>query len=195
MSKQTQLYLASRSPRRQELLRQIGITFEVVSQDADESLQAEETASDYVCRLAAEKSDAALQNEDLNRDLPILAADTIVFAGGRILGKPECRDHALAMLGMLSGNIHQVLTAVSMRLGEEVQTRLSISEVTFKPLSLLECERYWETGEPADKAGGYGIQGVAASWIKNITGSYSGVMGLPLYETGELLRAFDIEII
>jgi septum formation protein len=184
--------LASASPRRRELLDQIGVGYEVFPVDIDETPFPHEAARDYVCRIASEKSAACLAlRKDLNR--PVLAADTAVVLNGLIMGKPRDREDGLAMLGQLSGKTHQVYSAVSIRGNRHVQA-LSITEVTFKTLTEREMLAYWHSGEPLDKAGGYAIQGLGSVFVKSIKGSFSGVMGLPLFETAELLSQQGIEL-
>jgi septum formation protein len=185
------IYLASQSPRRRELLSQIGISYELVSVDIDETPKVDEDPADYVIRMAVEKARHAW-HRDMRK--PLLAADTTVVADGRILGKPADRDDFLQMIDLLSGNTHQVMTAIAVSNGQ-VKSRLNVSEVSFRPVSRSEAERYWATGEPADKAGGYAIQGLAAVFISRVSGSYSGVMGLPLFETAELLHEYDVTIL
>ena len=185
------LYLASRSVRRKQLLRQIGVDFACRVAAVDEAVLDGEKPAVYVERLAIEKArDVAGSVGQENS--AVLAADTTVVLGGRIFGKPANREDALEMLQALSGKGHQVFTAVAMAVDGKTDTRLSVSEVTIRPLSEALIERYWQTGEPAGKAGGYAIQGYAAGFIKSLTGSYSGVMGLPLYETVELLEQAGI---
>ena len=181
--------LASVSPRRHELLAQIGVPHTVVAADIDESVRTGEAPRDYVLRMARQK---ALTVRERGATLPVLAADTTVVLDNTIFGKPRDRDDGLAMLGRLSGRTHEVLTAVALANSRDVTLRLSVSTVRFRGLSSEECVAYWETGEPRDKAGGYAIQGVAAVFIESLSGSYSGVMGLPLFETGELLRAAGV---
>ena len=181
------LYLASLSPRRQELLRQIGVAFEILSVDVDETPAAGEGAADYAQRLALAKAEAGWSSLADRKRLPVLGADTVVVAGGTLMGKPRDREQAIGMLQSLSGSTHEVLTAAAL-VAEYRRVRLNVSRVTFRTLSLSECEAYWETGEPADKAGAYAIQGLGAVFISRLEGSYSGVMGLPLFETAELLR-------
>ena len=178
------IILASKSPRRQELLKQIGIEFEVLDVDIDESWDGHESAQDYVRRVALEKARSGKAMTDKNR--PLLAADTAVVLNGQILGKAETSDDAIAMLERLSGKTHEVYTAVTVVAAQE-HTRLNISKVTFKDLNQKEINDYCKTGEPVGKAGGYAIQGRAAVFIERLEGSYSGVMGLPLYETMNLL--------
>ena len=189
---QPQIILASASPRRSELLKQIGISHRIMAVDIDETPLANESPLAYVERVAAEKS-AACQVL-LNDNLPVLSADTSVICDGEIMGKPLDLDHAISMLSRLSGRSHQVYSAVSLR-GDAHWQALSISEVKFKPLSTDEIIAYWQTGEPCDKAGAYAIQGLASTFIESITGSFSGVMGLPLYETAQLLAKQGIRVI
>ncbi|MBL1142075.1 MAG: septum formation inhibitor Maf [Proteobacteria bacterium] len=177
--------LASRSPRRRELLEQIGIAYEVINIDIDESWNQMEMPEDYVCRIAIEKARAG--KAQLNNDLPVLAADTAVVLDGRILGKAENRNDAIAMLEKLSGKTHEVLSAVTV-INSRERTKVNTSKVTFKSLKKEEIEHYCDTEEPIGKAGGYAIQGKAAIFIERLEGSYSGVMGLPLFETQQLLN-------
>jgi len=183
------LCLASVSPRRQELLSQIGVPHTVTGAHIDETVRPEEGAREYVIRMAREK---ALAVRGKGERLPVLAADTTVVLDEVIFGKPTGRADGLAMLGRLSGRTHFVLTAVALSAGQELSVSVSASEVRFRPLSAEECAAYWETGEPHDKAGSYAIQGRGAVFIEWLSGSYSGVMGLPLYETAELLRAAGV---
>ncbi len=178
------ILLASRSPRRRELLDQIGVQHEVMPVEVDETPLAGEAAEAYVRRVTLAKARRA---RELRPDLPVLAADTAVVLDDRPLGKPREEEHAVEMLLALSGRTHQVLSGVALVTGKGIAYRLSTSEVTFDTLSEAQARRYWETGEPADKAGGYAVQGRAALFIRRIAGSYSGIMGLPLYETGQLL--------
>jgi septum formation protein len=189
---QPQIILASASPRRSELLKQIGISHRIMAVDIDETPFANESPLAYVERVAAEKS-AACQAL-LNDNLPVLSADTSVICDGEIMGKPIDLEHAISMLSRLSGRSHQVYSAVSLR-GDNHWQALSISQVKFKPLSNEEIVAYWQTGEPCDKAGAYAIQGLASTFIESITGSFSGVMGLPLYETAQLLAKQGIKVI
>ncbi|MFM8341872.1 MAG: Maf family protein [Methylomonas sp.] len=189
---QPQIILASASPRRSELLKQISISHRIMAVDIDETPFANESPLAYVERVAAEKS-AACQAL-LNDKLPVLSADTSVICDDQIMGKPIDLDHAISMLSRLSGRSHQVYSAVSLR-GNSHWQALSISEVKFKPLSNEEIIAYWQTGEPRDKAGAYAIQGLASTFIESITGSFSGVMGLPLYETAQLLAKQGIKVI
>ncbi len=184
------IYLASVSPRRRELLGQIGIESEVIPVDVDETPKTGEPPADYVMRLAHAKAEAAQRLMD-PPPLPILAADTAVVLEDRILGKPRNRSEGLTMLRQLSGMTHEVLTAVVL-IGSRSRERLSRSRVTFREISAPEADAYWESGEPGDKAGGYAIQGRAAIFVSRLSGSYSGVMGLPLFETAELLQNVGI---
>jgi septum formation protein len=179
--------LASGSPRRRELLKQIGVPFEVLPVSVDEAVLPGEPADAYVERLARRKAAAGWALRPATAAAPVLAADTTVVLGGRILGKPADAADGQRMLLDLSGRTHQVLTAVALATVDGVRSRLSRSEVSFRPISAAEALDYWNTGEPWDKAGGYAVQGRAAVFIRDLHGSYSGVMGLPLYETAELL--------
>jgi septum formation protein len=182
------VYLASGSPRRRELLQQIGVPFRVVVGAAvDEAWLSGEAAGPYVTRLAAAKADAGWERTRDTADVPVLAADTAVVLDGKILGKPADREDAGSMLRRLSGRTHEVLTAVALRTAKGLHCRISRSEVTFRHIAAAEAQAYWDTGEPLDKAGAYAIQGRAAVFIAQLHGSYSGVMGLPLFETAELL--------
>jgi len=185
------LYLASRSERRQQLLRQIGVDFTCRAADIDETRLENEQAAAYVERLArAKASDVAGSINQANA--AVLAADTAVVLGGQILGKPGGFENAREMLCALSGKKHDVFTAVAVCRDGKMQARLSISEVRMKRLGDALIERYWQSGEPAGKAGAYAIQGYAGGFITSLTGSYSGVMGLPLCETVELLQQAGI---
>ncbi len=181
--------LASVSPRRRELLSQIGVPHLVAGAHIDEAVLPGESARDYVIRLARSK---ALAIHGSGQQLPVLAADTTVVVGGKIFGKPRDQAEGVYMLGALSGRVHEVLTAVALADSRGVFERLSLSTVRFRRISLPERAAYWETGEPRDKAGGYAIQGLGAVFVQALRGSYSGVMGLPLFETGELLQAAGI---
>ncbi|MGZ4969579.1 MAG: Maf family protein [Methylobacter sp.] len=179
-----QIILASASPRRKELLDQIKVAYRVYPVDLDETPLTNEMPLDYVQRMAAEKSAACVAQ--LGGSLPVLAADTAVVMEGLIMGKPKDRDDALSMLMRLSGKMHRVYSAVSLR-GREHGQAVSITEVTFRSLTECEIEAYWQSGEPADKAGSYAIQGLGGVFVESINGSFSGVVGLPLFETAELL--------
>ena len=186
------IYLASGSPRRRELLRQIGVTFRVIGAELDETAFPGESALAYVSRLAQAKARVGWER---SRDLgtaPVLAADTAVVLDTRILGKPAGLNDAMAMLLELSGRAHEVLTAVAWRTTAGLDLVVSHSTVTFRSIDPSEARAYWETGEPSDKAGAYAIQGYAAIFISDLKGSYSGVMGLPLFETAALLKAAGV---
>jgi len=198
------IYLASRSPRRRDLLKQIGVPFELLllredlrrGVDVDETPMADESAGVYVLRIARLKAEMAVR-QIAYRNLPqkpVLAADTTVVFDGEIIGKPDDAEHAARMLRTLSGREHQVLTAVSMALREQIETQISVSSVWFRELSDADVRRYCASGEPLDKAGAYAIQGRAGAFVTRITGSYSGIMGLPLAETVELLQKFNVPL-
>ena len=184
-----QIYLASRSPRRRELLDQIGIAYEVTGVDVEERRGDAEPVEDYIKRVATAKARAASASVQI--PLPILAADTEVILDDRILGKPQDRHAAVEMLMSLSGRAHQVLTGVVL-LHDRLEYRLSENRVWFRSLTDRECEAYCDSEMPYDKAGGYGIQDRAAIFIARIEGSYSGIMGLPLYETAQLLSKHGV---
>ena len=186
------IYLASQSPRRRELLAQIGITHQVISATIDETPLADESAEDYVQRMALEKARAGHR---LHNDQPVLGADTAVVLDGHILGKPDDQQHAQRMLLRLSGREHRVLTGAALVAGNREHYRMSDSRVTFRDITRVEAANYWQSGEPADKAGAYAIQGLGALFVCHLSGSYSGVMGLPLFETAELLRAAGITLL
>lgn len=191
------IYLASQSPRRRELLQQIGVDFELLVPDVNEAPLPGEAPVDYVLRIARIKAEVAWMRvmEGKLPRLPVLAADTAVVLGRSILGKPADRQEAQAMLARLSGRRHRVYTAVAMAFGDRLEQRLSATTVQFRALTEREIQHYATTGEPLDKAGAYAIQGRAAAFVASISGSYSGVMGLPLYETAELLAGFGVEIL
>lgn len=192
------VYLASASPRRRELLRQIGVRYRLVDAQVDESMREGEGVADYALRIAREKARMGrAQLPPTCSDIPVLGADTVVVVDGIRLGKPAGREDALAMLRALSGRSHEVLSAVAVAAGQgaEEQSRLSRSVVWFRTLAERECIAYWDSGEPVDKAGAYAIQGLAAAFIPRLEGSFSGVMGLPLFETVELLRAFGVRVL
>jgi septum formation protein len=193
-----QIILASASPRRRKLLDQIGVSYVIFSVDIDETPVAKEIPRNYVKRMAAEKSAACIKV--FRSKLPVLAADTSVVIDGEILGKPKNEADATKMLSQLSGNTHSVYSAVSMRrpgtLDEQGHSLiLSETRVKFKKLSAKEIQAYWQTGEPEGKAGAYAIQGLASVFVESIEGSFSGVVGLPLFETAELLFKQGIKII
>jgi septum formation protein len=182
------IYLASASPRRSALLSQIGVRHRVRAVDVDEQLGPNEAPARYVERLAALKAETLWSQLVESERAPVLGSDTTVSLDEHILGKPLDEADGMRMLGLLSGRTHQVYTAVALRRAGGCDTRVSVSDVTFRALSEAERRAYWATGEPADKAGGYAVQGLAAVYIERIAGSYSGIMGLPLYETAALLR-------
>jgi len=199
------IYLASRSPRRRELLTQMGVRFEPLlfregsrtDADTDESVRPGEQADDYVRRVTKMKVESAWQRVVMRRGLqrkPVLAADTTVALAGEILGKPAGREEAERMLRKLSGTQHRVLTAVAVQFEGRLEMALSESFVTFATLDDVRIAAYVQTGEPFDKAGGYGIQGRAGAFVERLEGSYTGVMGLPLYETANLLRLFGVGV-
>jgi septum formation protein len=189
------IYLASASPRRQELLRQIGIVFEAIPSNLHEEQQIGESPHDYVVRVAGDKARhvAGQIREHGLPAHPVLGADTEVVLDGVIFGKPRDREHGLEMLRRLAGHSHEVLTGLCLIAGGVEHTALSRSRVTFAPMTKTDIERYWQTGEPVDKAGAYAIQGRAAAFVMHLEGSYSGVMGLPLYELHELLRKTGVK--
>ncbi|MGH9351160.1 MAG: Maf family protein [Terriglobia bacterium] len=189
------IYLASQSPRRVELLRQLGVCFEIVNAAVDESVQHGESPDRYVLRVARAKVEAALAVLSGKADRPLLSADTAVTLDGHILGKPRDRADGLAMLARLSGRTHQVLSGLALWTPYGLRQALSTSTVTFRVITPKEAVVYWDSGEPADKAGAYAIQGRGTVFIERLEGSYSGVMGLPLYETAQLLRSAGIEIL
>jgi septum formation protein len=198
MTSHPRIYLASQSPRRRDLLKQIGVNFEVLllrtdprrKVDVDETPLPGEPAEDYVLRISQAKAHAGLAVLRFRAlpAFPVLAADTSVVLDGRILGKPADREDAVAMLRQLSGRQHRVLSAVALAFDDRVEVRLSETAVTFVPLSEERIRRYVFTNEPHDKAGAYGIQGYAGAFVQRMEGSYSGVVGLPLAETVELLQ-------
>ncbi|MGK0673465.1 MAG: Maf family protein [Halothiobacillaceae bacterium] len=216
------LILASTSPRRAELLRQIGVAFELRAVEVDESPRTGEMAAETTLRLAVAKAAAGMralrlegsacsapgdaiadrplphQGEGMMNsaaeDMAVLAADTLVSLDGEPLGKPRDREDFFAMLRRISGRRHQVYTAVALAWEDRIQSLLSVSHVDVRPLQDAELVAYWETGEPVDKAGGYAIQGLAASFISRLEGSFSGVMGLPLFETAKLLQQAGIPL-
>lgn len=198
------IYLASRSPRRRELLHQIGVGHELLllresasrGADVDETPLEYEAPRDYALRVAIDKARAGLfaMSRRAGMHKPVLAADTTVALGNRIYGKPRNVANAEEILAELCGRKHTVITAVAVGLGERIETRVSVSAVHMKPQSAEAIRRYIQSGEPMDKAGAYAVQGRAAAFITRIDGSYSGIMGLPLAETAELLGLFGIEV-
>ena len=189
MSSSPVLRLASASPRRRELLAQIGVPHAVAVPDVDEGVRAGEAVAVYVERVAQSKAEAIWER---GRDLPVLGADTTVVLDGVSLGKPRDRAQGLAMLEALAGREHRVLTAVALVTAAGTHCLTSASTVRMRASTAQERARYWDTGEPRDKAGGYAIQGLGAVFIKSLQGSYSGVMGLPLFETAALLAAAGV---
>jgi septum formation protein len=198
------IYLASRSPRRRELLKQIGVPFQLFQlredpkrgADVDETVSRNESPGEYVVRLARSKAEVGchyMQRRSLLQRWPVLAADTTVVCAGRIIGKPENADDAARILKDLAGRQHDVITAVALAFGDRVETAISASTVWFRDLTAEEIRRYVAVGESLDKAGAYAIQGRAAAFVTRIEGSYSGIMGLPLSETADLLAKAGIE--
>jgi septum formation protein len=189
------LYLASASPRRRDLLRQIGVAFETLTLAVDESHRPPESPADYVERLARSKAVAGLEAR-ASASTPVLAADTTVVLEGEIFGKPADAAEAIAMLCRLGGRRHEVLTAICLASGEargaRLATRSSRSEVWFRRIEEREAADYFATGEPLGKAGGYAVQGLGAVFVERLVGSFSGVMGLPLFETAQLLDAAGV---
>ena len=199
------IYLASRSPRRRELLKQIGVSFELVllredprrGADVDETPLRDEPARDYALRIACAKAEVAAE-QTMRRGLlayPVLAADTTVVCDEEIIGKPADAEDAERILSRLAGREHRVLTAIAIATRDQVEARLSESAVEFRPLTPEEIRRYVATGEPLDKAGAYAVQGRAAAFVTRISGSYSGIMGLPLAEAAALLQRFGIDVV
>ena len=189
------IILASASSRRQELLTQIGVRFTVRSQYIDESIRIGELANDYVSRMAQEKANSALSALCVTKDSSdtlVLAADTSVVCDATVLGKPVDEADAVDMLRRLSGREHRVLSAVTLSTQDKQRTVLSESRVRFREISIEEAQQYYRSGEPLGKAGAYAIQGYAAVFVEQLVGSYSGVMGLPLFETAQLLAEFSV---
>lgn len=204
LANEPRIYLASRSPRRRELLRQIGVNFDLMlfrsapreDPEIDESQLPGEGADDYVVRVCRAKARHAVMQMRQRRLPPrlVLAADTILDLDGEIIGKPRDAADAQTLLGRLSGRLHRVLTAVAVAEDERIEHRVNCSEVRFRDLSAEEIKRYVASGEPLDKAGAYGIQGHAAMFVAEVRGSPSGIVGLPLFETALLLRSFGYSI-
>lgn len=188
------LYLASQSPRRRELLQQIGVPHQVVIANVEEIPLDHETAAEYVLRLARTKALVGLANVQASglTIVPVLGADTVVVCDDDIMEKPRDQAHAAAMLQRLSGRTHQVMTAVALATEAQVAVELSVTDVVFRELDDAEISAYWHTGEPQDKAGGYGIQGLGAVFVQQIRGSYTGVVGLPIEQTIILLKEFAL---
>lgn len=193
MPREARVVLASASPRRSLLLTQLQVAHQVWPAQIDEGRLPAETIEQCVQRLAAQKAQTVWSA--LRSELPVLGADTVVIVGGQMLGKPRDREDALRMLAALSGREHEVLSAVAVHTSKLQQVRLSRSLVRFRPLERAECEAYWDSGEPTDKAGAYAVQGRGAIFIESLQGSYSGVMGLPLFETAALLAAAGIAVL
>lgn len=189
-----QFYLASASPRRKQLLEQLGLHFHVMTVDIDERPEGGEAARDYVLRVAILKAEAAATML-IEPMLPVLAADTTVVLEGAILGKPRDRSDAISMLTRLGGRRHQVLSAVALWNRGALETVLSESQVYFRRIDPEEAGAYWDSGEPRDKAGAYGIQGLGAVFVESLEGSYSGVVGLPLFETAALLAKAGVRVL
>jgi len=184
------IILASASPRRAELLDQMGVKYTIQAVDIDESSHANETPVALVQRLAIEKSQAIPASE--TKGLAVLGADTLGVLNNHLLVKPQDFEHAHHMLSNMSGHWHEILSAVALSYKGKTEIRLNRNRVLFRQLSFAEIEDYWETGEPQDKAGAYAVQGLAAAFIESIEGSYSGIMGLPLFETADLLKKLEI---
>ena len=185
------LVLASQSPRRKELLQQIGVNSESVPADIDETPLAGELPEAYVERLAREKAECVAA---VKPGRVVLGSDTTVVSNGKVLGKPESFDDFKSMFSALADNVHQVMTAVAVTDGSTTRSKVVITDVAFGSVSEQQLQAYWESGEPQDKAGGYGIQGLAAIFVKRIEGSYSAVVGLPLSETAELLSIYSVPV-
>jgi septum formation protein len=186
------LLLASASPRRSDLLQQMGVGFTVLAVDIDESRHGDEPPVDYVSRLAMEKARAGYLRQEAK--LPSLGADTIVVFDGQIFGKPQDQEQAATMLMTLSGKLHSVITAVAVDNGTSTEIRISETRVKFRTITESECLTYWNTGEPEGKAGAYAIQGRGGVFVEKLEGSYSGVVGLPLAETEQLLKLFSVPL-
>lgn len=191
------LMLASQSPRRKSLLDQLGYTFSVQASDIDEAMIVHELPADYVMRLALAKADKVFRtlSDKGQKTTVVLGSDTSVVLDNIILGKPNNLTQCINTLSLLSNRQHEVLTAVAVVSASKIETKLVRTKVLFKAVTLAEIKAYWKTGEPLDKAGSYAIQGIAGQFIKTINGSYSAVVGLPLYETAELLSCFGLPTI
>jgi len=189
----SELILASASPRRAEILQQIGVDFQIAPADIDETPMRQESPVDYVQRMAQEKTQHVI-NSIAGSSTIVLGADTSVVLGYKIYGKPKNQQEGMAMLAALSGKTHQVLTAVAMGNKQRCVLELSATDVKFRELDPKECLDYWNTGEPLDKAGGYAIQGLGAVFVEKISGSFSGVVGLPIEQTAQLLQTFNVPI-
>jgi len=184
------LILGSASPRRQELLAQLGVNFHVHASDIDETPFQQESPAAYVARLAEAKSSAVMA--EVGGDIPVLGSDTIVVSQSELFGKPVDEADATRMLTALSGREHQVMTAVCVRNRERHEVVVVVSDVTFRELTEAEISAYWQSGEPEGKAGAYAIQGLGATFVSAMKGSYSGIVGLPLYQTDQLLKSFAV---
>ncbi len=189
MNDYPEIILASASPRRAELLDQIGVKYTIHAVDIDESCLVDESPEILVQRLAIEKSQAVPIH--LTQNLPVMGADTLGVLNNELLVKPRDFEHAKLMLSSMSGNWHEILSAVALSYNGETVHCLNRNRVLFRQLSLVEIKDYWDTGEPQDKAGAYAVQGLAAAFIERIEGSYSGIMGLPLFETADLLNNIE----
>lgn len=187
----SQLILASSSPRRSDLLESLGVTFRILAADVDERREDPESAAEMVLRLAAAKAGAIAAAAGA----VVLGADTAVVVDGEVFGKPRHQAEALAMLARLSGRTHRVLTGIALRRADTLETALSETEVRFRDVDPDEALRYWQSGEPRGKAGGYAIQGLGGMFVESIAGSYSGVVGLPVFETARLLGRAGIEVL
>ncbi len=188
------LILASASPRRAQLLAQIGAEFEVCAQDIDESQHSGESPASYVQRMADEKAAAAWASLSDSGGRVVIASDTTVVCAGQVLGKPVDEKDGSTMLQLLAGREHEVMTAVTISDGSKQLRDLTISQVVFRDIGEDEARAYWQTGEPQGKAGGYAIQGLGAVFVAGLRGSYSAVMGLPLFETARLLAEFNVPV-
>jgi septum formation protein len=189
----SELILASASPRRAEILQQIGVDFQIEPADIDETPRLQESPVDYVKRMAQQKAQHVIDSIAGSSSV-VLGADTSVVLGCKIYGKPKNQQEAMAMLAALSGKTHQVLTAVALGNKQRCVLKLSATDVKFRELDPKECLDYWNTGEPLDKAGSYAIQGLGAVFVEKISGSFSGVVGLPIEQTAQLLRTFNVPI-
>ena len=187
------LHLASASPRRRDILTAMGVPFSHAGVDIDETPAPDEAVADMVQRVTCAKALAAEQSG--NFTIPVLAADTAVALDDRIFGKPASKEQALDMLDSLSGQAHRVLTAVALLSGGQLQTALSVTQVTFREIRPDEALAYWQSGEPQGKAGAYAIQGRGGIFVESLTGSYSAVVGLPVFETAGLLTAAGIDVL
>lgn len=187
------IHLASSSPRRHEILTAMGLRFTAAGVDIDEIRYEGEPVADMVVRLAIAKAAAARENRD--QSLPIIGADTAVVIGDQVLGKPGSQDEAVQMLASLSGRSHTVLTGVALDYAGVVRTATSLTQVRFREISPDEAQSYWQSGEPLDKAGAYAVQGIAGIFVEELSGSYSGVVGLPVFETAALLADAGLEVL